>query len=148
MGYSLLKYAAIAAIAASMPVAFADSDELEGINPRPNWKDSYSIDGKCYCDTTYDHNIGGIMVDGPDGRITVREACDLVGDGPGPEEDRVYYNDIQCGNGPANDQLDEQVCPGRVDMGKAGCKVSGPKWHFPGTGAFTHSEDHLLQQAT
>lgn len=72
------------------------------------------------------------MVDGPDGtKITVVEACELAGEGP--QGDRVYYNDIQCGNGPANSAGDEDWCPGRVDLGpnnKDGCMVIGPKWPF------------------
>lgn len=112
----------IAAVVAAAPLVSAQT---------MGWADSYSINGKCYCQTTYDHNIGGIMVDGPNGKITVREACGMVGSGP--EGDRVYYNDVQCGNGPANDAGDEDWCPGRVDMGdndKSGCMMKGPKWDF------------------
>lgn len=36
----------------------------------------------------------------------------------------------RCGNGPPNDQGDEQRCPGRVDLGKEGCGHIGPKWNF------------------
>jgi len=36
------------------------------------------------------------------------------------------YNDIQCGNGPANDAADEAGCPGRVDLGSEGCDEIGP----------------------
>lgn len=95
------------------------------------WKDSYSIDGKCYCETSFDHNIADVIVDGPHGPITVREACALAGSGP--EGPRIYYNDVQCGNGPANDAPDETDCPGRVDMGdgnREGCMIKGPKWAF------------------
>ena len=69
--------------------------------------------------------------------MTVREVCELLGDGPeqvGAEE-RIYYNDIQCGNGPANDVIDETLCPGRVDLGTgniSGCLEKGPKWDFGG----------------
>jgi hypothetical protein len=115
----------IAALAASMPLV--RSQDI-------GWTDSYSIDGKCYCQTSFDHAIGDYMVPGPNGQqITVREACALVGEGP--QGDRKYYNDIQCGNGPANDAGDETWCPGRIDMGtgnQAGCKMIGPKWSFPG----------------
>lgn len=88
--------------------------------------------------SSFDHNIGPVMVDGPGGsRITVREACELVGEGP--EGNRMYYNDIQCGNGPANDAGDEDPgnCPGRVDLGdyvRTGCNDKGPKWQFPNDG--------------
>lgn len=96
-----------------------------------SWKDSYSINGRCYCDTTYDHDIADVIVDTAIGQITVREACEKVGSGP--QGDRKYYNDVQCGNGPANNAGDEQSCPGRVDMGNgnsAGCNIKGPKWQF------------------
>ncbi|MBX2849198.1 MAG: discoidin domain-containing protein [Acidiferrobacterales bacterium] len=93
------------------------------------WKDSYSVGDRCYCDTTYDHDIGGILVDTPVGTITVREACEILGEGPG-SAGRPIYNDVQCGNGPANDAGDEDWCPGRVDIGKEGCPHIGPTWNF------------------
>jgi hypothetical protein len=42
------------------------------------------------------------------------------------------YNDVQCGNGPANDAGDEDTCPGRIEYGAVGCKYIGPKWNFVG----------------
>lgn len=93
------------------------------------WKDSYSVGDRCYCDTTYDHDIGDIRVDTPIGNITVREACERLGDGPG-SAGRPIYNDVQCGNGPANNAGDEDWCPGRVDIGKEGCPQIGPTWNF------------------
>lgn len=101
------------------------------------WADSYSIGGNCYCQSTYDHGIGDIAVPGPDGKeITVLEACALVGTGPETigTEKRIYYNTVQCGHGPMNNNGDEQACPGRVDLGKgnpSGCSTIGPKWNFP-----------------
>ena len=97
--------------------------------PSNGWTDSYSVGDKCYCDTTFDHNIGGIFVNTTAGMITVREACDLVGPGPG-SAGRPKYNDVQCGNGPANDAGDEDYCPGRVDLGKEGCGHIGPEWQI------------------
>ena len=76
-------------------------------SPGNNWSDSYSVDGKCYCATTFDHNIGDILVETPVGERTVQEICNAVGPGPGIEGNPVY-NDVQCGNGPANDALDGQ----------------------------------------
>ena len=93
------------------------------------WKDSYSVGDRCYCDTTFDHNIGSIRVDTPIGNITVFEACEALGSGPG-SNGRPIYNDVQCGNGPANDAGDEDYCPGRVDIGKEGCPQIGPRWNF------------------
>ena len=117
--------------------------KLAAMKPRFSWRDSYSIGGKCYCDTTYDHEVGKIMVTGPGGQqITVREACELAGEGPETidGETRIYYNDIQCGNGPANDYGDEQICPGRVDLdgSNSGCLVVGPKWDL-GEGMIQYS---------
>ncbi len=100
---------------------------VAGRNPRPNWRDSYSVGDKCYCDSTFDHNIGSILVDTPRGRRTVREVCDAIGPGPG-RDGRPVYNDIQCGNGPPNDAGDEDDCPGRVDIGRDGCGHIGPRW--------------------
>lgn len=97
--------------------------------PANNWLDSYSVGDRCYCDSTFDHDIGPIRVDTPRGRISVLEACNIIGPGPG-RNGRPIYNDIQCGNGPANDAGDEDYCPGRVDLGRAGCVQIGPKWKF------------------
>ena len=93
------------------------------------WKDSYSVGDRCYCDTTFDHNIGDIVVTTSEGTMTVLEACNLIGPGPG-SEGRPIYNDVQCGNGPANDAGDEDYCPGRVDIGREGCPQIGPLWNF------------------
>lgn len=93
------------------------------------WKDSYSVGDRCYCDTTFDHDIGSIRVDTPVGRITVRQACDILGDGPG-SNGRPIYNEVQCGNGPANDVGNEDYCPGRVDIGREGCPQIRPEWNF------------------
>lgn len=96
------------------------------------WADSYSYKGThCYCMSTFDHNIGTVIVDTPFGKKTIKEVCDLLGPGPG-SKGRPVYNDIQCGNGPPNDAGDEQKCPGRVDHGIRGCKSVGPKWNFTG----------------
>ena len=67
--------------------------------------------------------------------MTARQACARAGNGPESigDEKRLYYNDIQCGNGPANDAGDEDWCPGRVDLGtnnKSGCNDKGPKFDF------------------
>jgi len=98
--------------------------------PQANWKDSYSVGDACYCDSTFDHNVGGLLVNTNQGTMTVREACDILGAGPG-SAGRPTYNDVQCGNGPANDAGDEDYCPGRVDIGKAGCTHIGPTWKLP-----------------
>ena len=94
------------------------------------WADSYSMGDQCYCVTTFDHNIADIWVNTSIGRITVRAACEAIGPGPGAGGNPLY-NDVQCGNGPANDAGDEDYCPGRVDIGKTGCIQIGPTWKFP-----------------
>lgn len=102
--------------------------EVAGRNPGGrSWADSYSVGDACYCETTFDHNIADIMVDTPVGPRTVRQVCEALGAGPGSDE-RPLYNDIQCGNGPANDAGDEDDCPGRVDIGREGCGHIGPRW--------------------
>lgn len=99
--------------------------------PKGNWGDSYAVKGECYCATTFDHGIGKVKVMTPDGLKTIKEICEKLGKGPGKKGNPVY-NDIQCGNGPPNDAGDEDpdCCPGRVDMGKKGCKIIGPKWNL------------------
>ena len=95
------------------------------------WADSYSSHGNCYCDgvTSYDHDIGVILVDTPLGVLSIQKVCELLGKGPG-KEGRPLYNDVQCGNGPPNNAGDEDDCPGRTEYGKEGCKYIGPKWNF------------------
>jgi|EP00544_Gedaniella_sp_CCMP2646_P013774 hypothetical protein len=100
--------------------------------PRPlgrPWADSYSVGDKCYCLTTYDHDIEGVYVETPLGWMTVIQACEIVGPGPG-HQGRPLYNTVQCGHGPANNAGDEHTCPGRTDMGREGCGHIGPKWQF------------------
>lgn len=99
------------------------------ITPGVNWKDSYSVDGQCYCDTTYDHDAGDIIVTTPVGDRTVQQICETIGAGPGAGSNPIY-NDVQCGNGPPNSAIDEVLCPGRVDIGSEGCNVIGPTWNL------------------
>lgn len=100
-------------------------------NPRPSWKDSYAVDGRCYCDSDdFDHNLDEKSADTPIGRLNVVQICSDIKAklGSGSQNGRIPYNDIQCGHGPANDAADEAGCPGRVDIGSSGCNVKGPKW--------------------
>ena len=85
------------------------------------WADSYSHQNKCYVFSTFDHNadqltIGGINV------VTIQNTQN----GPGIDQADAIYNDVNCGNGPPNTAGDEAWCPGRVDMGAAGCVIAGP----------------------
>jgi len=99
------------------------------ITPGPNWSDSYSHNGQCYCASTFDHGAGNLRVATPEGVKTVRQICARIGPGPGVRGNPVY-NDVQCGHGPPNNAGDEHVCPGRVDMGAAGCNIKGPTWNL------------------
>ncbi|MDQ3036931.1 MAG: hypothetical protein M3Y87_31345 [Myxococcota bacterium] len=101
--------------------------DVVGRDPGGGWSDSYSVGAECYCESSFDHAIGDIVVSTPAGPRTVREVCDALGPGPG-SAGRPLYNDIQCGNGPANDAGDEDDCPGRVDIGREGCGHLGPTW--------------------
>ena len=111
-----------------MPDGTARADDW---HPHPDWKDSYAVGGTCRCDSNgFDHGLGAKTALTPVGRLDVRTICADIeaAVGAGPAEGRVPYNDIQCGHGPANDAPDEAECPGRVDVGPAGCDLIGPRW--------------------
>ncbi len=98
-------------------------------NPQPNWKDSYEANGLCWCNSTFDHNLASktIAINGT--AYSVVDICDELEQHPlfrNEQNNDPVYNDIQCGNGPVNDAPDEAGCPGRVDMGSAGCDIIGP----------------------
>lgn len=124
-----MKFILVAAL--SIMILHAGAAAAQQFNPQPGWKDSYSVGGKCYCDTNgFDHGIGTQIVATPIGPKPVAQVCaDITAKlGTGPTTGRLPYNDIQCGNGPANDQADETGCPGRIDLGPGGCNTIGPKW--------------------
>ncbi len=97
--------------------------------PQRAWLDSYSANGTCYISSGFDHGIGDVQVNTPAGTRTVREVAAAIGAGPGIGDNPIY-NDVQCGNGPANNAGDEDInqCPGRVDSGTPGCSMRGPLW--------------------
>jgi F5/8 type C domain len=100
-------------------------------NPQPGWKDSYAVGGRCYCDSNgFDHGLDTKTAPTPFGSKNVVAICADITRvlGVGPLDGRIPYNDIQCGNGPANDAADESGCPGRVDIGPEGCNQIGPTW--------------------
>ena len=123
------------AVLAAPCLAFAGT--AAALEPHIDWADSYSVDGRCYCDTTFDHGADALEIDTPQGPKGVVEVCALIGPGPGADG-HPRYNDLQCGHGPPNSAPldDERICPGRVDMGEAGCDLLGPPWDleslFPG----------------
>lgn len=92
-------------------IAVVDNPIVSG--SRTNWSDSYSVDGQCFCDSTYDHGIGTVSLDTPGGTKTIREICGAITSKYGQGgRDRVYFNTIQCGHGPTNGFDDEARCPG------------------------------------
>ncbi|CAB1117835.1 unnamed protein product [Ectocarpus sp. CCAP 1310/34] len=102
--------------------------DVPGDNPGgAGWADSYSVGSKCYMSTTFDHGIGEELVDTPIGEMKIRDLYDMLDKGPG-SAGHPLYNDIQCGNGPANDAADETNCPGLVMEGPEGCGQIGPMW--------------------
>jgi hypothetical protein len=133
----------------TIPALTVDNTAILNVTGLPgvssSWTDSYSVGTACYCSTTFDHDIDEFVVvvdTGPSTAVsnssnsgsqpqnlTIREVCELLGPGPG-KDGRPVYNDIQCGNGPANTAGDESDCPGRTDHGQEGCKYIGPKWNF------------------
>ncbi|WP_025743649.1 carbohydrate-binding protein [Aquimarina pacifica] len=104
-------------------------------NPsHPSWTDSFEANGFCWCNSTnYDHGLidKSVTVNGVE--VNIKTLCEELEKHPSY---RAYvngdapYNDIQCGNGPANDADDETGCPGRTDIGPDGCNVIGPKWDW------------------
>ena len=100
--------------------------------PSVSWADSYSANGVCYAASTGDHGVFDLTVATPTGTATVREALGRIERGPGISRADALYNDVRCGRGPANDAGDEDAdqCPGRVDLGRAGCATIGPDWRF------------------
>jgi hypothetical protein len=123
----------IIADAANVPLELDNKKVLDvkgDSNVNSGWIDSYSVGDNCYCASTFDHDIGIIVVSTPYGMKTVKEVCDMINVNAPPNINRPTYNDVQCGNGPDNGLEDEKICPGRTDHGQNGCKYIGPKWNF------------------
>jgi hypothetical protein len=121
---------------------------VKGRLPQPEtWGDSYSVGKSCYCATNFDHDIGPVKVNTPLGVKTIKEVCNLLGKGPGIEG-RPRYNDIQCGNGPANNAGDEDDCPGRIEYGRKGCGYIGKMMYQLGLLYFESNVTVLSDQIT
>ena len=98
------------------------------------WADSYNANGLCWCRTTFDHDLDNInkvsfVINGT--KRNIRDICNELEKHPQRRSYRKgdpIYNDVQCGNGPANTAIDETQCPGRVDKGRNGCSEKGPRW--------------------
>ncbi len=118
--------------------AFAQSlDPGYDINPGgAGWADSYQANNLCWCSTTFDHglndiNVTSFVINGE--KRNIEDICDELKNHPSFRalaSGDPLYNDIQCGNGPANADYrnDETYCPGIVTNGNAGCSVTGPTW--------------------
>ncbi|GAA4115705.1 hypothetical protein GCM10022393_15970 [Aquimarina addita] len=99
-----------------------------------SWADSFQANGLCWCDSTFDHDLDDIdkvsyVINGV--KRNIKDICDELKNHPlvrNYQSGDPLYNDIQCGNGPANTAIDETQCPGRVDLGRDGCSEIGPKW--------------------
>jgi hypothetical protein len=45
------------------------------------WVNGYSIADRCYCATTFDHDIADVLVETPLGWMTIRQAYAVLGPG-------------------------------------------------------------------
>jgi len=101
-----------------------------------NWMDSYLANGKCYIESNLSYDIRNTKVSTSLGNITVETVNKYLRSDPDFRlrmRGDPIYNDVQCGNGPASKTGEEDNiggCPGRVDLGHAGCAVVGPEWNF------------------
>ena len=98
----------------------------------PAWTDSFAANGFCWCNSTnFDHGLDQktLRINGTNYNIVA--VCDELENHPSYrsfQNGDAPYNDIQCGNGPANDAADETGCPGRTDLGSGGCFNIGPEF--------------------
>ena len=117
----------------------AKANPLANKTTAQSWADSFEVNGKCYCKSTYDHGIGNVKV----GDKTVRQICEAMKadmqkalNGSGK---KTYYNTVQCGHEPAHTDAaitgsdgkkhpDEVLCPGEVGSGIKCNSRKGPKW--------------------
>lgn len=141
-----------------------------GVVPGSNWSDSYNANGLCWCETTFDHDVDDIskvwfVINGE--RRNIRDICEELEKHPSyrnRQNGDYVYNDVQCGNGPANTAIDETYCPGRVgiaskdhdDLNDA-CQTKGPTWdlawlasrdRFGGNDEEEEEEDQLITNGT
>ena len=119
------------------PVHFDGADNDIPVPTEPTiWSDSYSVNGQCYCDSSYDHGIATTSVLTNQGSKLVPQICADINAkyGTGPAEGRVYYNTVQCGYEPANNIPDETDCPGiSVSTGNytgPRCQQKGATWNL------------------
>lgn len=107
---------------------------------------SFSVGGECYCTAAaLNDSIGDFYVNTLLGWKTVRDVCNLLGPGPVSDEQAIYYNDVQCGNGPPSATGDEHDCPGRIDIGEEGCGHIGPRWNLEPFLALQSSSPSMAQ---
>jgi len=113
-------------------------NQSQGVTYRPRhpaYTDSYSVNNQCFCASTFDHNLRDAdlkifyRINGV--KRSLVDVCDELTRHPSYRARRNGdnpYNDIQCGNGPSNTAADESGCPGRTDLGTAGCDQKGPEF--------------------
>ncbi len=101
------------------------------------WSDSYSVNGQCYCDTNFDHDLDRVSVATAAGQRSVMQVCaDITARfGSGSGSGRVYYNTVQCGHQPANSAADERTCPGFLTdntgtIQNYNCSATGATWNL------------------
>lgn len=122
-------------------LSFLLSSPLVGAANSPSaqlyWTDSYSVDGQCYCDTTFDHELTDVTVDTPLGLLPIEQVCTDIRErfGQGRASERLYYNTVQCGHAPANFAADEIECPGFLTDASGAiqnydCQASGARWNL------------------
>ncbi len=116
---------------------FAKQDGVAPPSSPQYWTDSYAVDGQCFCDTTFDHELEGIVIDTPTGRLPIYQVCADIQrqHGEGSQTGRLYYNTVQCGHEPANNSPDEIECPGFLtdDSGAwnlYNCNAKGASWNL------------------
>ena len=53
----------------------SDESSIPDPTSRTGWSDSYSVDGQCYCDTNFDHDLDAVFLDTPVGQRSVPQIC-------------------------------------------------------------------------
>lgn len=99
--------------------------------PVPDWANSYSADGICYCAPEVQASLRNKIVATPVGGQTISQVCDRIGKGPGLQLNGDQfsfpaYHDAQCGNGPIG--ADADGCEGRTQNDDTICAGTGPEW--------------------
>ncbi len=110
-------------------VVLADSGTV------PPWVNSYAADGQCFCAPELPAEYKRKVLPTPVGGQSVAQVCQRIGPGPaltltGNTFNYPVYADPQCGHGPANHGLtdDIAVCDGQMTIDAQDCIGVGPEW--------------------